>query len=138
MRDQPPREVVIIGAGMAGLSCASALHEHGVGFTILEKTDCPGGRIKTDRIDGFQLDHGFQVLQTGYPGISDYLDLDQLKLSRFPAGVAIRHDDRFHVVADPRHHPKSIYSNNASPIGSLGDRMRLLKLVGSLVMHPME
>lgn len=123
---------------MAGLSCARSLHKHGLSFTILEKAGRPGGRIKTDRIEGFQLDHGFQVLQTGYPGISDYLDLDQLKISRFPAGVAIRHDDRFHVVADPRHHPRTLYSTITAPIGTLGDRMRLLKLVGSLVRHPME
>ena len=138
MRQHPPSEVVIIGAGMAGLSCARVLHEHGVNFTVLEKTGGPGGRIKTDRIDGFQLDHGFQVLQTGYPGISDYLDLEKLELCRFPAGVAIRHKDRFHIVADPRHHPGSIYSTIASPIGSLGDRIKLLKLVGSLVRQPME
>ena len=65
MQKQSFHEVVIIGAGLAGLSCARALHKHGIDFTLLEKTDRPGGRIKTDLVAGYLLDHGFQVLQTG-------------------------------------------------------------------------
>ena len=138
MQKQMTHEVVIIGAGLAGLSCARVLQEHDIDFTLLEKTDRPGGRIKTDRVDGFQLDHGFQVLQTGYPDISKYLNLDELELSSFPSGVAIRYDDKFHVVADPRRHPSSFYSTMAAPIGSMGDRFKLLKLAGSLARRPME
>lgn len=137
-RSQGVQQVIIIGAGLAGLSCARVLHQYGIGFTILEKSDRPGGRIKTDSVDGYLLDHGFQVLQTGYPGLTDHLDLDRLRISKFPAGVAVHHDHRFHVVADPRQHLKSIFSTMASPIGSLADRFRLLRLVGSLVRSPME
>ncbi|NNK14551.1 MAG: NAD(P)-binding protein [Desulfofustis sp.] len=138
MEKQAMHEVVIIGAGLAGLSCARVLQKHNVGFTLLEKADRPGGRIKTDRVNGYLLDHGFQVLQTGYPDISKYLNLQDLKLSSFPSGVAIRHNKKFHVIADPRRHPLNFYSTLAAPIGSVGDRFKLLKLAGSLARHPME
>ncbi len=131
-------EVVIVGAGVAGLSCARVLNEHGITYTVLEKSSRPGGRIKTDYLDGFQLDHGFQVLQTGYPGIDQHLNLASLQLSSFPAGVAIRHNGRFHAIADPRHHPESLYSTVFSSIGSLADRLRMLKLAVSLSRSPME
>lgn len=138
MEKQLDHEVVIVGAGLAGLSCARVLQEHNIAFTVLEKTNRPGGRIKTDRVEGFQLDYGFQVLQTGYPDISKYLNLHDLNLSSFPSGVAIRYDKRFHIVADPRRHPSSFYSTMAAPIGSVGDRFKLLKLAGSLARRPME
>ena len=138
MQKQSVHDVVIIGAGLAGLSCARVLQEHGIDFTLLEKADRPGGRIKTDRVDGYQLDHGFQVLQTGYPDISKYLNLPALRLSSFPSGVAVRFKKIFHVVADPRRHPSNFFSTLAAPIGSVGDRFKLLKLAGSLARQPME
>ena len=101
MRDETPCEVAIIGAGVAGLACARVLKENNISFTVLEKSDSPGGRIQTDYLNGYQLDHGFQVLQTGYPDIDQYLALESLDLAAFPSGVAVRYDQRFHIVADP-------------------------------------
>ena len=138
MRDNTAHDVVVIGAGLAGLSCARVLHENRIDFVVLEKSGRIGGRIKTDHLDGYQLDHGFQVLQTGYPDLSQYTDLDSLDLKPFPSGVAVRYDNGFHVVADPRRHLKNIVSTVTSPIGSLADRLKLLKLVGALVRRPME
>ncbi len=131
-------QVVIVGAGVAGLSCARLLAEQGVEYLVLEKSDRPGGRIKTDYLDGYQLDHGFQVVQTGYPGIGQQLDLESLSLRSFPAGVTIRHGGRFYAVADPRRHPEHLISTIGSPIGGLGDRMRMLKMAVSLSREPMQ
>lgn len=138
MNDQEHFDCVIVGAGVAGLACAKVLHENKIDFTVLEKDSSPGGRIKTDFVDGFQLDHGFQVLQTGYSDISNYLDLDSLDLASFPAGVGVRYNGRFHIVADPRHHVQNLYSTVASSIGTFGDRIRLLKLALSVCRRPME
>jgi phytoene dehydrogenase-like protein len=61
------KDVIIIGAGLSGLACARRLMENNVTFTLLEGQDRIGGRLKTERIDGFTLNHGFQVLKTAYP-----------------------------------------------------------------------
>jgi phytoene dehydrogenase-like protein len=60
-------DVVVVGAGLAGLSCARHMMNRSVSLIILEADDRIGGRLKTDVLDGFLLNHGFQVLQTAYP-----------------------------------------------------------------------
>ena len=70
-------DVIIVGAGLAGLSCARALRAAGVACRILEASDAPGGRMRTDQVDGFQLDRGFQVLLTGSPECRAQLDLPE-------------------------------------------------------------
>lgn len=120
-------DAVVIGAGVAGLACARVLEENQLSYTLLDASDQVGGRIRSDIVDGFTLDHGFQVLQTGYPEMSRYLNLKELHLQKFPAGVAVRFNNRFHIVADPRHHPRHLFSTLASPIGSLRDRIALLQ-----------
>ncbi len=125
-------DVVIVGAGIAGLSCALTLQKKNLTFVIVESGDTPGGRIQTDVIDGFRLDHGFQVLQTGYPEAQKMLDFKDLKLQKFPAGVAVRFNGKFHIIADPRHHPRYILSTLASPIGTLKDRICMLRLARSV------
>jgi protoporphyrinogen oxidase len=84
----PISEVLIIGAGLAGLSCARRLRELGIPYQIFEASDDVGGRVRTDHIDGFRLDRGFQVLLTAYAEarrVLDYATLDlrpQLKVRR--------------------------------------------------------
>ncbi len=125
-------DVVIVGAGIAGLSCALALRKNNLTFAIVESGEAPGGRIQTDVKDGFRLDHGFQVLQTGYPEARDMLDYRDLKLQKFPAGVAVRYNGKFHIIADPRHHPRYILSTLQSPIGTLKDRICMVRLARSV------
>ncbi len=131
-------DVVIIGAGIAGLSCALTLQKSDLSFIILESGNTVGGRIQTDTIDGFRLDHGFQVLQTGYPEARRMLDLEHLKLMKFPAGVAVRYNGDFHIIADPRHHPRYIPSTLASPIGTLKDRLAMLRLTKAVCRGSFE
>ena len=125
-------DVIIVGAGLAGLSCARHLAAAGIPFVILEADRRIGGRIKTDRVDGFLLDHGFQVLQTAYPEARRYLDYDQLELKPFAPGAIIRTEDKFHIIADPRRRPQHLWSTATAPIGTLGDRLRIIKLVSKV------
>ncbi|MFQ3587398.1 MAG: NAD(P)/FAD-dependent oxidoreductase [Fimbriimonadaceae bacterium] len=83
------KPVVIVGAGLAGLTCARALHRAGVPVLLVDAADRPGGRLKTDRVDGFRLDHGFQVHFTAYPAASEELDYDALDFRRFEPGALI-------------------------------------------------
>jgi phytoene dehydrogenase-like protein len=130
-------DVVIVGAGLSGLSCGHALHKSELSFVVLEAGASPGGRIQTDVEQGFQLDHGFQVLQTGYPEARSSLDFHGLELQRFPAGVAVRYNKRFHIIADPRRHPRHLLSTLAAPIGTLRDRLAMLRLARSVCRGPL-
>ena len=83
----PEHDVVIVGGGLAGLACALALQEGGVSSVILEASDGVGGRVRTDRHEGFLLDRGFQVLLNNYPECRRILDYDALKLKPFFPGA---------------------------------------------------
>ena len=121
-------DAVIVGAGISGLTCAKYLQRHQKSVIIIDADDRIGGRIKTDTVKGFQLDHGFQVLQTGYPEGKRSLDYNGLKLCKFPAGVAVRSKGKFHLIADPRYHIRHLYSTIAAPIGTFKDRVLMLRL----------
>ena len=58
--------VVVIGAGLSGLSAARTLQRSGQEVMVLEQASEIGGRVQTMDIDGYRVDRGFQVLLTAY------------------------------------------------------------------------
>lgn len=98
-------DVVVVGAGIAGLECARLLHARGLAVRVLEAADVVGGRVRTDRVDGFTLDRGFQLLNPAYPAVRQRVDVRALDLQAFLPGLAVRRDDRLAVLADPRRAP---------------------------------
>lgn len=124
----PPPDVLIIGAGLAGLACARRLKAAGRSFVIVEAADRVGGRVATDVCDGFRLDRGFQVLLTAYPEARRLLDYDALDLRRFYPGALVRHGGKWHRVADPFRHPLDGMRGVFNPIGSLADKLRVGRL----------
>ncbi len=116
----PPRaEVVVVGAGLAGLSAAVRLAAAGADVHLVDAADHPGGRLSTQVVDGFTVDRGFQVLNTGYPRAAADLDLAALDLGWFWTGAVIRHDGREHRVVDPRKHPAAVVDTVRAPLGGL-------------------
>jgi phytoene dehydrogenase-like protein len=121
-------DVLIIGGGLAGLCCALRLHQSGLSFQVLEASDGVGGRVRTDKLEGFLLDRGFQVLLTAYPEAQRVLDYDALGLRPFYSGALIRYRNRFYRFADPWRHPIDGLLGVFTPIGSFADKLRIRKL----------
>src|SRR5580704_5748669 len=121
-------DVVIIGAGLAGLSCAVSLEAGGTSVTLLEAGDAPGGRVRTDRVEGFRLDRGFQVLLTAYPEAKRLLDYDALQLKKFEPGALVWHSGKFHRFADPFRNPIGAAQFLFDSIVPLADKLNLAKL----------
>jgi phytoene dehydrogenase-like protein len=122
------KPVVIVGAGLAGLSCALRLHERGVPCLVLEKSDCVGGRVRTHVVDGYRMDRGFQVLLTAYPRTQQTVDYAALELKTFYSGAQIRSNGKFHTLGDPTRRPSDALATLLAPVGSLSDKARMLHL----------
>jgi phytoene dehydrogenase-like protein len=123
-------DVIVVGAGLAGLACALRLHEAGVGMRLLEASDGVGGRVRTDLVDGFRLDRGFQVLLTAYPEARRVLDYTALDLRPFAPGALVRRAGRFHELSDPWRRPSRAFATLTADVGTLGDRLRVARFRG--------
>ncbi|KUM33457.1 flavin monoamine oxidase family protein [Arthrobacter sp. EPSL27] len=98
-------DVLVVGAGLAGLQCARDLEAAGREVRVWEASDDVGGRIRTDRIDGFLVDRGFQVLNPAYPAVRECVDVDALALQPFGAGIRVRGENSLEVLAHPVREP---------------------------------
>ena len=123
------RDVIVVGAGVAGLACARRLVAGGRTPLVLERSDSIGGRVRTDVVDGFLLDHGFQVLPLAYPEARAALDYDRLGLGTFERGAIIRANGRFRRLADPRHAPVRSLRALAGGVVGVRDSAAVLKLL---------
>ena len=101
-------EVLVIGAGLAGLRCAGVLAAAGRDVRVWEQDDDVGGRIRTDAFDGFLCDRGFQVLNPAYPELARAVDVAALDLQPFGAGVAVRRQSTSAVLAHPLREPRLV------------------------------
>jgi protoporphyrinogen oxidase len=120
--------ITIIGAGIAGLTCAKYLKDKGIEALLLEASDAVGGRVRTDIVDGFKLDRGFQVLLTSYPEAEKILNYNELRFKKLPSGARVRNGSDFFVMPNPLKDiwtaPQALFS----PVGSLFDKLKVLQL----------
>lgn len=121
--------IIIVGAGLAGLTCAKVLTEAGQRVLVLERADQVGGRLRTDyHADGYRLDRGFQVLLTAYPAVKRHLDVAALKQRRFEPGALLVRNGKLAEIADPLRDPArlaaSIFNVHMTPI----DKLRIVQL----------
>ncbi|RKR87603.1 phytoene dehydrogenase-like protein [Micromonospora pisi] len=131
-------DVVIVGGGLAGLAAARRLHRAGVPWLLVEATERLGGRVATDRIDGYLLDRGFQVLNTAYPRLGTLLDLHTLRLGFFTSGVLVRRNGRLHRLSNPLRDPIAAPLSASADIGTFRDRLRLAALAASCAATPVH
>jgi phytoene dehydrogenase-like protein len=118
-------DVLIVGAGMAGLTAAVDLHGAGLSVLVLEASDDVGGRVRTDVVDGMRLDRGFQVLCPSYPAVRSHIALAELAPRAFAPGVVVVKGASNWVLADPRRLPRHLGDFLRTPLLSPADKVRL-------------
>lgn len=131
-------DVLIVGAGLAGLVCAQDLSRSGIECRVLEASDGVGGRVRTDAVDGYLLDRGFQILLTAYPQVQQRLDLDALDLGLFEPGARVRSGGKFHHLSDPLRRPLGLPRTIMAPVGSFADKAKLVRLIVDVRTHPVR
>lgn len=125
-------KVYIVGAGISGLIAAYELEKGGISPIILEASNGVGGRVRTDKVDGFLLDRGFQVLLTAYPEAIRYLDYDALKLKSFDPGAVVMKPGNLFTIHDPLRDPSKFINMAFSPVGTVRDKIKMFILTQSL------
>ena len=124
--------VVVVGAGLAGLTAARVLKRAGVEVRVLEAERNVGGRVRSRVIEGFTVDRGFQVLFTAYPAAKRQLDFGRLELQPIPPGAVICRDGHRERVGDPLRDPLSLFSTLSARSLSLRDKLLVGKLAAEL------
>jgi protoporphyrinogen oxidase len=131
-------KIHIIGAGISGLVAAKTLEENGYQPVIIEATDAVGGRVKTDIVNGYQLDQGFQVLLDAYPKAKDHLDFKSLHLQAFIPGATIFSNGNAQTIGDPLRNISLLVPTLMASIGSLSDKLKIFKLNTDLKKKSIE
>lgn len=124
-------DVIVVGAGLSGLNAAWHLHRAGKKVLMLEASDKPGGRMRSDREGDFVFDRGFQVLLTAYPEYqrADFpVPFSGLPLHRFLPGALLFHEGRRHLIGDPLRMPSALAPTLMNPLLSLGDLWKTFRL----------
>lgn len=120
---------IIVGGGIAGLTAAYYLEKAGQEYTILESTDRIGGRIKTDHVNGYSMDRGFQVFLTAYPEAQKILDYQKLNLKAFdPGAILLRNSGKIDYLGDPLRQLSSLIPTLTTNAASMSDKLKILRI----------
>ena len=131
-------DVVVVGAGLAGLRCAVLLGRAGLDVAVVEASDAVGGRVRTDRVDGFLLDRGFQVFNDAYPAARKALDYRSLELRPMDPAVVVRRGGRLHRVGNPLADPRALPSLVGTDLVGWGQKLRLGAYAGAAATLPVS
>ena len=124
--------VVVIGAGLAGLSAALTLQEAGKEVRVIEASDRPGGRLTTDYIDGFRLDRGFQLVNINYPEFKRLNIESEIDFIAAPRVIDVRLGKDVLSLGDPRVSISEIFDHRS---GSIFEKASFLRYLASTPKH---
>src|SRR3712207_8126365 len=125
--------VIVVGAGLAGLTCAKVLAERGIEVIVFEASDGVGGRVRTDEREGFLLDRGFQVYFTAYPVSRRHLDHEALNFRAFDPGAIVCKGEKKAILSDPLRDPKASLPSLLSEAATFPDKLRTVKLAAKVL-----
>ncbi|GAB3127928.1 flavin monoamine oxidase family protein [Glaciibacter psychrotolerans] len=129
-------DVIVIGAGLAGLQCARRAERSGHSVIVLESEATIGGRVRTDSVDGFLCDRGFQLLNPAYPAVRDWIDVPALGLQKFGVGVVVRTGETSTTLAHPLRHPRFALETLRSELTPRSDLVALARWLGPTLLRP--
>jgi phytoene dehydrogenase-like protein len=121
-------EVVVIGAGLAGLNAAIACESAGLHVTVIEASDRPGGRVTSDVINGFICDRGFQLINSQYPALKELNVIKDVDFIEAPRIIEVALGESRHAIGDPRHAPLTALDRST---GSIPEKIALLRFIAS-------
>ncbi len=131
-------DVVIIGAGLTGLSAAHHLQSRGHKVQIVESSGKVGGRCKSDYIDGFILDRGLHFFQKDFSESKNTFDYRTLRLESIYPGIIVYLKNNFHLISNPIRKVTDTLSMTFSPFMTLKDKMNLASLMAYLLTRSDE
>ena len=121
-------EVLVIGAGLAGLNAAIACESAGLHVTVIEASDRPGGRVTSDVIDGFICDRGFQLINSQYPALKELNVINDVDFIEAPRVIEVALGESRHAIGDPRRAPLTALDKST---GSIPEKIALLRFIAS-------
>ena len=119
-------EVLVVGAGLAGLSAAITLQSAGVDVRVIESSDRAGGRVASDVIDGFICDRGFQLINAKYPAVQELDVIKELDFLPAPRVIEVSLGEKRHPIGDPRQVPWTAFNRET---GSIPEKIALLRFI---------
>ena len=122
----PSAEVLVVGAGLAGLSAAITLQSAGVDVRVIESSDRAGGRVASDVIDGFICDRGFQLINAKYPAVQELDVIKELDFIPAPRVIEVSLGEKRHPIGDPRQAPWTVFNRET---GSIPEKIALLRFI---------
>ena len=122
----PSAEVLVVGAGLAGLSAAITLQSAGVDVRVIESSDRAGGRVASDVIDGFICDRGFQLINAKYSALQELDVIKELDFIPAPRVIEVSLGEKRHPIGDPRQAPWTVFNRET---GSIPEKIALLRFI---------